>query len=112
MIVGEILHGYRWPAAFYFGGTVVSAWVVLFVRTNLFTVVENMCSYLNTFIFLKFLLCYDNPNAHPFISDKEKQYLTKELGSNKGTKNVGKNIPWKRILTSAPVWSLIFIQVD
>lgn len=70
-----------------------------------------MLIYIGVVAFLKFLLCYDSPDTHPFISEKEKQYLAKELGSNNSTKNVRKNIPWRHILTSAPVWSLIFIQV-
>lgn len=31
------------------------------------------------------LLCYSDPNSHPFISDDEKKFLEKELGKTKHT---------------------------
>lgn len=45
-----------WATVFYFFGGVGILWFVLFS-----------------------LLCYSTPESHPFISDEEKKYLSKEL---------------------------------
>ncbi|KAF2903419.1 hypothetical protein ILUMI_02772 [Ignelater luminosus] len=53
-------------------------------------------------------LCYSDPDSHPFISDKEKIFLEKELASVSKQK---KDIPWKAIFTSVPLWALIAAQI-
>ncbi|CAG9763217.1 unnamed protein product [Ceutorhynchus assimilis] len=74
-----------WASVFYFFGGLGVVWFILWV-----------------------LLCYSDPNSHPFISDKEKEYLNKELASVSSDKLP---IPWKAILTSVPVWALVITQV-
>ncbi|KAK4874858.1 hypothetical protein RN001_014218 [Aquatica leii] len=54
------------------------------------------------------LLCYSDPDSHPFISDKEKEFLDKELAS---VSNENKDIPWKAIWTSVPLWALVAAQI-
>lgn len=56
------------------------------------------------------MLCYNNPESHPFISDKEQAYLGEELKHLKRAKNLAPT-PWRSILTSPPVWALIAAQV-
>ncbi|XP_018323712.1 sialin [Agrilus planipennis] len=54
------------------------------------------------------LICYSSPESHPFISDKEKAFLEKEIEKD-SKKN--KKIPWKHLLTSWPLWALILAQI-
>uniref|UniRef100_V5GIW1 Sialin n=1 Tax=Anoplophora glabripennis TaxID=217634 RepID=V5GIW1_ANOGL len=54
------------------------------------------------------LICYSDPESHPFISDNEKIYLRKELENVSSEK---KTIPWCPILTSVPLWALIAAQI-
>lgn len=53
------------------------------------------------------LLCYNDPESHPFISDEEMDFLKKEMHVS----NERKNIPWRAILTSVPVWALVTAQI-
>lgn len=46
-----------WASVFYVSGISGAIWVVLFM-----------------------LLCYGNPESHPFISEKERIYLGEEIG--------------------------------
>lgn len=57
------------------------------------------------------LLCYSTPNTHPYISKKELNYLNANVTSsdNKGIKDP---VPWRAILTSAPVWALVWAAVS
>ncbi|KAF5284355.1 hypothetical protein FQR65_LT13572 [Abscondita terminalis] len=54
------------------------------------------------------LIGYSDPESHPFISDKEKQFLQKELANVSHENN---DIPWKSIWTSVPLWALIAAQI-
>ncbi|XP_019869672.2 putative inorganic phosphate cotransporter isoform X5 [Aethina tumida] len=74
-----------WASVFYLFGGMGVVWVVVWM-----------------------LICYSDPESHPFISDKEREYLQKELGS---VSPVKRTIPWKAILTSVPLWALVAAQV-
>ncbi|XP_057660211.1 sialin-like isoform X2 [Diorhabda carinulata] len=54
------------------------------------------------------LICYSEPEGHPFISDEEKAYLKKSLENVSEEK---RQIPWREILTSAPLWALVAAQI-
>jgi MFS transporter, ACS family, solute carrier family 17 (sodium-dependent inorganic phosphate cotransporter), other len=56
------------------------------------------------------LLCYSDPESHPFISDKEKEYLMQELGSLERDKTLPPT-PYRLIFSSAPMLALICAQV-
>ncbi|XP_025207799.1 putative inorganic phosphate cotransporter [Melanaphis sacchari] len=57
-----------------------------------------------------FVLIYNHPSRHPFISAKEKEYLNTAI--NAVDPEEGKlSIPWKSIATSGPVWGLIIVQI-
>lgn len=75
-----------WTAVFYVFGSMGVLWFILWT-----------------------LLCYSDPESHPFVSDDEKNYLRKELGPSRQSKD--KVIPWRAILTSAPVWALVAAQI-
>lgn len=57
------------------------------------------------------LICYSDPESHPFISDKEKDYLKKELGQLERDKTLPPT-PWRAILTSVPMMALVCAQVN
>ncbi|XP_031354995.1 putative inorganic phosphate cotransporter [Photinus pyralis] len=74
-----------WASVFYFFGGFGVVWFVIWT-----------------------LMCYSDPESHPFISDKEKNFLRKELAN---VSNENNPIPWKAILTSVPLWALIAAQI-
>lgn len=56
-ISGELIrYTQDWASVFYFFGALGIIWFIFWV-----------------------LLCYSDPQSHPFISDKEKEYLNREL---------------------------------
>lgn len=59
---------------------------------------------------LQTLICYSNPGSHPFIKDEEKEFLERELGVLKRDRNLPP-VPWKAIITSAPMLALICAQI-
>ena len=69
-----------WPAVFYFFGSVNIIWFVVWV-----------------------LICYNNPREHPFISEKEVEFLNDRLRDHTHQKPAP--VPWKRILMSKPLWA-------
>ncbi|KAJ8959237.1 hypothetical protein NQ318_022500 [Aromia moschata] len=54
------------------------------------------------------LLCYTDPESHPFISDNEKKYLKEQIVNISSDE---KNIPWRSIMTSWPLWALVVAQI-
>lgn len=74
-----------WASVFYLFGGLGLLWFVIWV-----------------------LICYSDPESHPFISDKEKNFLRKELENVSSEK---KAIPWRGILTSVPLWALVAAQI-
>lgn len=60
-------------------------------------------------MFLQTLLCYNDPESHPFISDQEKKFLEEALGSHRSSEP--SSIPWKAIVMSVPLWALVCAQV-
>lgn len=51
------------------------------------------------------LTCYNDPESHPFITDRELAYLKCEMGQTKRNNDLPPT-PWLSILTSIPVWAL------
>ncbi|XP_064642503.1 sialin-like isoform X2 [Lineus longissimus] len=64
-----------------------------------------------TFVWLVFwwFLVFDSPNEHPRISALEKDFVTKAIGKSVQKKTL--KIPWKKILTSLPIWSIVVAHV-
>jgi len=92
VIVGTLLAGVLsdyggWPSTFYVFGTVGCVWSGAW-----------------------FLLCYNSPAEHPRISAAERQYWTTVIGSSDLTVR-HQSIPWRKILTSVPVWASIVTSV-
>ncbi|XP_046751158.1 putative inorganic phosphate cotransporter [Diprion similis] len=55
------------------------------------------------------LLCYDKPDTHPFISEKEQNYLDVSTSDQRHKRTI--QVPWRHILTSRSVWALLFGRV-
>ena len=70
-----------WPSVFYVFGTVGCIWSVAW-----------------------FLLCYSSPYIHPLISSVELNYWETVIGTTDLTTHPP--TPWRKILTSLPVWAL------
>ncbi|XP_046750764.1 putative inorganic phosphate cotransporter [Diprion similis] len=90
-IVGNALSGVLieastigWPIVFYFFGALSVLW---------------FCTWT--------LLCYNQPETHPFITDKEREYLEGTMKDlNTGNHREKERIPWRHILTSLPFWAV------
>ncbi|XP_072384181.1 putative inorganic phosphate cotransporter [Diabrotica undecimpunctata] len=84
-ICGALIHVTKsWASVFYLFGGLGILWYILWQ-----------------------ILCYSSPEQHPFIGEKEKNFLKKEI---EGISTKKPNTPWKAMLTSAPVWALVAAQ--
>ncbi|XP_055859791.1 sialin-like [Biomphalaria glabrata] len=73
-----------WPSVFYIIGAAGFIWCVLWV-----------------------IFANDTPDQDKSISDIEKKYIKYSIGERQKGKKIGKNIPWKSIFTSGPVWGIL-----
>ncbi|XP_052895472.1 putative inorganic phosphate cotransporter isoform X1 [Anopheles moucheti] len=88
LLSGVLLHNIEgWSSVFYFFGGMGVLWFVIFT-----------------------LLCYSDPESHPFISEKEKAYLKQELGTLERDRTLPPT-PWRYILTSVPMMALVCAQI-
>ena len=76
-----------WESVFYFFGALGVLWFIVFI-----------------------LICYKDPESHPFIKESEKDYLRREMGSLERDKSLPPT-PWKAIITSVPMLALICAQI-
>ncbi|XP_031630362.1 putative inorganic phosphate cotransporter [Contarinia nasturtii] len=90
-----IHHFKSWHEVFYIFGVLTIVWCLFFI-----------------------LLCYNDPDCHPFITDYEKTYLLDELGQQQQISSADKKrkqtkrTPWRQILTNVPFIALILCQVS
>lgn len=107
LVSGALLSAYDgWGSVFYFFGGISFVWIAIFVCFKK----NYICNFVINLESLKALICYKDPESHPFVSDKEKEHLRKELGQLERDKNI-KSVPWRQILTSPAIIALIFAQV-
>lgn len=86
-ISGMILrHANSWPAVFYFFGGLGIIWFILWVA-----------------------LCYNDHEEHPFISDKEAEYLRESF--KEYTHKDIPPVPWGHIFRSTPFWALVAAHI-
>ncbi|XP_037049155.1 sialin [Bradysia coprophila] len=90
-------------AVFYpiFGAVIsLSSWEYVF----------HLCSILGVIWYVGWLyFVFDSPEKHPRIDPDEKEYILQSLqGSFQNRKK--HSVPWKRILTSCPVWMIVISQ--
>ncbi|KAJ3644928.1 hypothetical protein Zmor_022625 [Zophobas morio] len=57
-----------------------------------------------------YVFCYSRPYLHPFISAREKSFLTEELGEEQLV-FTQKEVPWRSIIRSRPLWALLINHV-
>ncbi|XP_060521750.1 putative inorganic phosphate cotransporter [Cylas formicarius] len=74
-----------WAIVFYFFGAMGIVWFILWM-----------------------MLCYSDPQSHPFITEKEKIYLGKHIDNISSEEKI---VPWRAILTSGPIWALVVAQI-
>ncbi|XP_055326564.1 putative inorganic phosphate cotransporter [Sitodiplosis mosellana] len=86
-ISGVISDRFHWSMVFYFWSVIAIIWFILFVA-----------------------ICYNDPDSHPHITQKELDYLKKEMGQTKRNDDMPPT-PWMSILTSVPVFALICGQI-
>lgn len=92
-ILGNALSGIlidyfdSWESVFYVFGVAAIVWFIIFT-----------------------MICYSDPESHPFIKESEKEYLKKEIGMLERNTNLPPT-PWKAIFTSVPMLALIAAQV-
>ncbi|XP_014220844.1 putative inorganic phosphate cotransporter isoform X1 [Trichogramma pretiosum] len=89
LLSGEILKSSEigWPLVFYVFGGFGVVWFIFFQ-----------------------LLCYNNPREHPYISEKEAKFLHDRMNEHTSQRAPGP-VPWRAILTSAPLWALLVAQI-
>lgn len=76
-----------WESVFYFFGIMGALWFVVFM-----------------------LICYKDPESHPFIKEEEKEYLIREMGALKRDTSLPPT-PWKAVFTSVPMMALVCAQI-
>ncbi|XP_060064477.1 sialin-like [Ylistrum balloti] len=78
-----------WPSSFYIFGGFACVW----------------------YLFWQFLV-YDTPGSHPTISKAERNYIHSSTGVTTASRKSNKvyNVPWKAILTSPAVWSIVVLN--
>lgn len=54
------------------------------------------------------LYIFDSPSRHPSITRAERDYIIKAIGPAQSSPH---SVPWCRILTSIPVWALVFTHI-
>ena len=69
------------------------------------TTVLISCDYYLVWCIFWSLLAYDNPNSHPWITNEEREYITKSLQVNDEEND--KKVPWQAILKSKCVWGCV-----
>lgn len=52
---------------------------------------------------------YDNPDSHPFITERERTFLMNEMGQLKRKADMP-GTPWMSMLSNKPMWALIIAQ--
>lgn len=62
------------------------------------------------FTLLQWLLVFNSPATHPYISDEEKTFILEEQAKMNIT-DKPKKIPFKAVFTSCPMWAMIIAQV-
>jgi ACS family sodium-dependent inorganic phosphate cotransporter len=83
---------------------VASGWVYIFILTSLFGFI---------WLPLWLWLVTDSPYSHPTISEKERNYITKSLGTSNNEKKKPiplTSLPWKSFVRSKPIIGLFLTE--
>lgn len=83
-VCGYLIANIGWESVFYVTGTVGLLWSICW-----------------------FVLVYDSPAQHPRISIEERQEIESKINESLGNTTKPKNVPWRQLFTSLPVWSIV-----
>ncbi|XP_017461028.1 PREDICTED: sialin-like, partial [Rhagoletis zephyria] len=86
-VSGTILRYTTWPWVFYTFGFFAALWILFFI-----------------------LLCYSDPESHPYLGDKEKDYLMQHMGRLGRDHNLPA-FPWLTVFKSKAMWVHICAQI-
>lgn len=82
---GFLISTFGWASVFYVTGVVGLVWSILW-----------------------FVLIFDSPAQHPRISKEERAEIESKIAEGEGGKSIKpSSVPWLKILTNLPVWSII-----
>ncbi|XP_053959269.1 putative inorganic phosphate cotransporter [Anastrepha ludens] len=84
---GALLRYSTWPLVFYTFGTLATLWILFFI-----------------------IMCFSDPDSHPYIGDKEKEYLMTHMGRLGREHNLPR-FPWGDVFTTKEIWVLILAQI-
>ncbi|CAB3224045.1 unnamed protein product [Arctia plantaginis] len=85
---GIIMHNGTWDNVFYMFGGLGLIWFALWS-----------------------ILCYSDPNQHPFISDSERKFLNQNVDALMHARKRLDPTPWKALGRSIPLWALIIAAI-
>lgn len=80
-LCGFIIASFGWRPVFYTTGSISILWCIMW-----------------------YFLAFDLPSEHPRISQKELRYIERNVSAEI---QVSRKVPWKAVITSLPVWSII-----
>lgn len=84
-VCGFLISRFGWASVFYATGIVGIVWSVLW-----------------------FVLIYDSPAQHPRITKEERAEIESKIAEGEGGKGIKpSSVPWLKMLTNFPVWSII-----
>lgn len=85
-ICGYLISSFGWASVFYVTGGVGLIWSITW-----------------------FLVIFETPAAHPRITVEERREIEEAIGSSTSKKRPT-YVPWKDMLTSAPVWAIVLVH--
>lgn len=98
----------RWDVVFYYLGIITAIWCILFVSFIFVYYPIYVMLQITYFVFFQAILCFERPQTHPYISEKEKQFIQSKIIYLENKECGLQPTPWKAMLTSRPVIVLIF----
>ncbi|KYN18228.1 Sialin [Trachymyrmex cornetzi] len=84
LMCGFLIASLGWESVFYVTGVIGIIWSVAW-----------------------FLLVFDSPSQHPRISAEERHAIESAIGTTTTSKVVHLPVPWRALITSGPVWSIV-----
>lgn len=101
-ICGFLIANLGWESAFYFTGK----WLLFWIHKEQLKWKRLFSGGIGLlWSILWFVVIYDSPATHPRISPEEKYEIESAIGTSTSKKRPSR-VPWREILTSAPVWAV------
>lgn len=97
-----------WPAVFYFSGREKNYFILC---PGLISVTFYSGFAAVAWVVLWIIFTTSDPRSHPWISEKELEYIKMNAGNAHRSKQDRKSVPWRRILTSKSFLSVLAVKV-